>query len=129
MVLVRRQQDAESDHSFVIQGARQFPCSTNRATVVKDRILAILCFSTALILMSGVIIGMLVGLIEWLQGGSFNSISVLEAAYEMGLRARHLQSLDWGWRLRGWLDAIPLPFAAIVMAPLFWWVGLIHTRR
>jgi hypothetical protein len=97
---------------------------------MKDRLLAIIFLGLALLLFSAVVVGLLVGLIEWLQSGYWPSISLLEAAYDTGLvRARWFITVDWGWRLHEWLDAVPLSAAAIVFAPLFWWIGLVFARR
>ena len=97
---------------------------------MKDRLLAISFFGLALLLFSAVVVGLLVGLIEWLQSGHWPSISLLEAAYDTGLvRARWFVTVEWGWRLHEWLDMVPLSVAAIVIAPLFWRIGLIFARR
>ena len=95
-----------------------------------DRIIGIFCFGIALLLGCAVIVALLYGLIEWLQGGRWDTPSLLRAAYDAGLlRARWFLTTDWGWRVHEALDAIPVLLAGLILAPIFWWLGLRFVRR
>jgi hypothetical protein len=95
-----------------------------------DRFFGIVFFGMALLLCCAVVVGLLSGVIEWLQGGRWQSISLLDAGYEMRLlKARWFITTDWGWRVHEVLDAIPLFLAAILTAPLCWRTGLFFVRR
>jgi len=87
-------------------------------------------FSLALVLCCALAVGLLSGLIEWLQVGRWKSVSLLQAGYDINLlRARWFMTTDWGWRLHDVLESIPLYLVGLIMAPLCWRVGLVFVRR
>ena len=97
---------------------------------MKDRVLGIFLFALAILLFCGVIVGLLTGLIEWLQVGKWESPSLLRFGYDAHLlKASWFLTTDWGWRVHEILDQIPLLLFSITTAPLFWWAGLRVVRR
>jgi hypothetical protein len=98
--------------------------------VLTNRTIAILCFTSALLLVGAITIVLLIGFTEWLQTGRWHTDSLLQAAYDARLlRARWFLSGDWAWQLHEILDQIPVLVVWLVVAPLFWAVGLKFARR
>ena len=95
-----------------------------------NRIIAIICFTSALLLVGMVAIVLLLGFTEWLQTGRWYSKSLLQAAYDAGLlRARWFLSGDWAWYVHEVLNVIPVLAVWLAAAPLIWAVGLKFARR
>jgi hypothetical protein len=83
-----------------------------------------------LALLSAIVVGSLSDLIVWLQGGRWNAPSLLDLGYEAHLfRSSWFLTSDWHWWIHGALNQVPAPLAALIMAPIFWRLGLVFVRR
>lgn len=72
----------------------------------------------------------LAGFIEFLQVGRWPDQSLLRFAYDHRLlNARWFLQNDWSLPLRHFMAWLPLSLAALVLAPLCWWLGGLSARR
>ena len=97
---------------------------------IMGRITSIALFATALISFSSAVLLLLNGFIEYLQTGTWHSLSLLQLGYDSHLiKARWFLSYEWSWWLHDLLQFVPVYAALILLAPLAWWISLGIDRR
>ena len=107
----------------VVVGGSYYSRPMDRALSILLVVLALLAFSAAGILL-------LVGFIEYLQGGEWRAVSLLQFFYDNQiLRARWFLGAEWSWWIHDLLELIPLYAALMAMAPLSWWLSRLIAQR
>ncbi len=95
-----------------------------------DRIGSLLLYFSAIAAGATALVMLLSDYITWLQTNRWSTLSVLQAGYDSGvLKARWFLNQQWSWPLHDLLAEIPLHVLLLLVAPLFWWLGVKLARR
>lgn len=95
-----------------------------------DRIVSTLLFAIAVLCLVGAGVLLLNGFIEYLQSGSWKTVSVLQLGYESHvIRARWFLRHDWSWWIHDVLEVIPTYGALLGLAPVCWWLSRLLAAR